>query len=493
MNPRPRALLALAFLAPAIAGCLAAPAGPRAAADDALPSWHYRCPGAPVAGPEPCAEVISREGEVTAELTVATHPRDPRITAVAVTVGEPAADYVLNALADQSPPITGCRVAVYVTRDAGDTWTQSVPPRPALPPSAPDPFVHRCTSDPAVVFDDDGALHLAFFDGPQTARRWLSGAVGDAAGGPTGGVGGEYAHRVHFTRSTDLGGKWTEPVLLAPNGGHPWIAFHHGVLYVTWQNYEDADEPRWYSEGTSDVAWSSDAGASWTQLDPARRPRCHVPPAVVRGGDELYFACWRSTRDRPAPDDERVAFYRLEPGAATLEPRGEVILPENDIVWPFVASAPDGRLVLRAVLLHGGVFQTYISTSVDGARTWSAPLDVRDVLPETWDGAGAFVGTPGPDGSYHLLLRLYRNSEDGTRSRELRHVVLDRELLPLHARTFESWTLGAPDPAPRLGGSTMGNGLFAMAWAGDRALMAYSQDWVDGVLKVTTIEASGEG
>lgn len=226
-----------------------------------------------------------------------------------------------------------------------------------------------------------------------TGTIFVGGAIPDAPGDPRG-----------VLRSTDGGATWTPAVhpAAARHGADPWL-------------YVDAATDRVYYlhlyVGCSWLTWSDDDGATW-EVDP--RAGCGAPGhdhQHLSGGDGRLYYAYNSLLPAPTPgadlpiDSEGVAVSTSTDGARTWSPR-VLVMPRDAChsgLSGAVTVAADGTAYLPRMTCDG----VEIAASHDGGATWasvrvdaagSAPsLSIDPAVVAT--GEGAHVLFPGRDGA----------------------------------------------------------------------------------------------
>lgn len=465
-----RSFLLAALVAPALAGCLAAPLAPTALPlGPAALGYAYLCPGeGGEPGEAPCLKALARDDATLQEPFAAAHPLDPDILAVGVNFGPPLAERA-QGLPDDSHV---CRLGVYVTEDAGASWREAFAPPPEFRNGPLGPTPNQCAGDPALVFDDAGRLHVTGIATSGNLPGPLRGLAGDNLGYVT-----------YYVRSDDLGRTWGESVVLSANGSpqdRNWLTRDpsNRALYAVWQNTAGP-----LANWTTEVAWTLDGGATWRNQAPEQRPRCHTDGPVVVRGMEALVSCSNTTSE----EETRVRVYAFDPASGDVELRSELV---QQGFWPFLTALPSGRLALQYSAFDG---DTQILWSGDGGRTWQSPTSLRGVSEGAWDFAHAYWAEADRLGGYHLITRL-TNIESlapagpTIASYELRHLVLDEGGARVQETTLEAWKSTDP-PKPRPA-QTLGDHYYGIAWGAERALLAYTRD---AEVKLTLVQPTGVG
>ncbi|MGQ0534793.1 MAG: hypothetical protein ACT4PT_01835 [Methanobacteriota archaeon] len=478
-------LLALALVAPALAGCLGPSVEPTSlsSAASTVPfPYPYVCPGREGDGArEPCLTQIARDDAVLQQPFVAIHPGNPEVMAVAANFGSPVADVILGLASGDA---SAGRVAVYVTEDGGATWRETFAIAPA---TSADPVRVAFQGDVSVLFDSEGSLHV-------TALA-THGSLVQQAGSATKFWGGVQDLRVYYVRSDDLGKTWGEPVLLQDNGvgqDRPFIVRDptDGVLYTVWQDVPvgalgDAEARRLLH-----VAWSLDHGVTWRNQEPGQRASCGREGMPVVFRDALLFACTHQEEDGRAV----VQIYAFDSAS------GNATLLVGDVGegWaPFLTVLADGTLALHYDTCYPSPcdLDTMLQRSRDGGLTWEPAGGAMAFSEDPWDYARVYWSAAGPFGDQHLLVRYARDQEYGgvratarfTFDVEMRHVVLDRSGAVVQNVHLAEWrhddiptvrpAVGLGDDGyqqhPRCSGASC---YYGLAWGGERALLAFMRD-----------------
>lgn len=451
-------LLSLALLA----GCLAPTAEVAPAELPALPEalspLGYLCPGeSGDAAAEPCVTRLAKADATLQEPFIAVHPTNPQVVAVGVNLGPSLVERALGLVSQDS---WVCRLGIFVSEDGGATWRETHAPTPeiATGPLGPEPT--SCAGDPAIVFDDEGRMHVT---GIATRGSALSPLAGDGIGFQT-----------YYVRSDDLGATWVDAAIPSPNGmsqDRNWMAWdaERRIVYVVWQN---TDGP--FSEWTTEVAWSEDGGATWRTQDEAQRLVCGTPGIFAFHDGDVLYSCATVTEE--GKNRVYVAEFDPDSGAGTVRSTLNVAG-----YWPHVVARADGSLVLRYALETG---DEALLVSPDGGRTWGQPTELRALVAGAWGSAEALWEIADPSGGYHMIVRLVR-ATGPVADYELRHVVLDRDLALAHEATLSAWSTTTP-PTPR-SAQTLGDHYHGIAWTGTSALLVWAQDAALGLTEAVAL------
>ncbi|MCL4219408.1 MAG: glycoside hydrolase, partial [Candidatus Hydrogenedentes bacterium] len=275
--------------------------------------------------------------------------------------------------------------------------------------TAPDYIVYRPKSVDGSTFDT-GNEHFLVFDGPDGSLMAIWTQSSHEGAGD---------HRIMFSRSTDEGTTWSEPLrIVGPekpgdgfmaSWGFPLIS-KTGRIYVIWNQYLGIDDVIHQHTGVMDGSYSDDNGQTWSapQTIPMKRsPYDHTDPAVpsnwivwqkpihdLEGKWFTGFSRWVSKAVRTPPHTNSwtawetvVEFMRFENIDNNPEPRdiaitysawgGEALrVPHyaNPVLSvaqePSLVRLPDNRLFCTMRTMSGYI---WYSLSDDDGRTWCNP------------------------------------------------------------------------------------------------------------------------
>jgi hypothetical protein len=357
--------LALVALALLVAGCSeTATSGqqPLGELPDLLPTaYAIVCPpGAENDGPV-CAGRIASLTESNQEPFAAVDPYHAGVMAIGVNAGHTTDAFTFDEVAGAS--VDEVRLDVFVSSDNGTTWIRRTLPPIIAPASTLEPVQTTVVGDPALVFSPDGTLHT-------------SGIVTHSS------VNG---YSVFYIASHDLGATWDAPVVLSDgdNNDRNWMnRGPDGTLYVPWQRVGSLSE----------VAWSTDGGATWRNQQPAQKADgCITVSEVIVWNGTPTFACSGSD---PA-GGYNVTVYAFDPATGDLALLHE--FTDLDCIWPKLAALRD-VLFLTAEGCADGVDY---ATSPDG-RTWSEPESIERIVGQT--ATGVMWQTGDAWGRLHIIL-----------------------------------------------------------------------------------------
>ncbi|HEX2021304.1 MAG TPA: sialidase family protein [Candidatus Thermoplasmatota archaeon] len=341
-----RALVPLALLLPALAGCFSeAPGADVAPAGDAAP---------PAALPR-LPEVVAPTFLPPVELGVVLLGAEPNVA-----VAPDGTVYVTTPL------------ALWRSDDLGRTYKPI-----GEPACTPAPACVTSETNPGLDGGGDGATVV----GPDGTVHW-AGLSGDAGSVP-------------YQRSTDKGESWTKAVDLAggESSDREWIAMNRaGALFASWRG----------SQGSEDgvfVTVSTDGGGTWGNVTKVEDDGLQGPVAADPSSDHAYL---------PRADGD-VTVSRTRDGAtwetlvvakgvgrtyvfpvAAVDRAGTVY-----VVWAqdvFLPGADPTGFLLQGPIAIPRVFYAF---SMDHGETWSEPAPVS---PEGVPAVFPWIAAGGPGG-----------------------------------------------------------------------------------------------
>lgn len=209
--------------------------------------------------------------------------------------------------------------------------------------------------------------------------------------------GGSHGGDIFFAHSQDGGATFSQPVNLSAsvggdgkgritadiwhNGSLDLAADSGGAVYAAWTEYDGA---LWFSR-------SSDDGASFSPphritMISGKRARPTRAPSLAVAPDRTIYLAWTVGEDHAA--DIRVA-KSIDGGRNFGAPR--IVGPGRGYSdAPKLAVDSRGVLHLAYGESAGGPFERYhirYTRSVDGARTFEAPREISDPVPDSLSGA----------------------------------------------------------------------------------------------------------
>lgn len=414
-------------------GCLSSlqPEGPD------LDAWSlsYACgPGheLPLPGGG-CMGRLSDPQRTLGEAQVALHPVEPGTFAVAVSDGRRP-----DALPADLPTVAPRGLAVYVTRDGGQSFTRSaidLHAAGALPYN-----VVAMGADPALVFTPDGALHLAGLA--------ITGSAGTASNPVS------LATTLFTTRSLDLGATWEDPVVVMSGNSNDreWLAASpQGEVVLTWRDH---------TRGLSMAARGE--GGIGESSRPFDLPGCNQVSNAVWAGGVALAACQEGNGVRVIELSDPPVPRGLAPGGC----------PSNSAR---LAGGPDGVLV--ATCYYGSAV-----VSLDGGWTWTRVMDLLEKtgVEDGWDagiGPNVFAVAADTAGAVHLTLSRFPSSNDqqpGGDGRPVAHVVLD----PVTGEFLHEREVQAESSGEGPVGYGFADDFWSIDFVGSRGVVVWtSSDW----------------
>ncbi|HZT84537.1 MAG TPA: sialidase family protein [Gaiellaceae bacterium] len=177
------------------------------------------------------------------------------------------------------PPTSSCyftagdfNAVLQKSTDGGRTWTRLVPISPGFPLGGAD-------SAP-ILAEPDGALDVLYWQ-HATDPKTLAVSPG----------------REYFTRSTDGGRSWSQPVAVGPQAGtiglqEWWIdgslaVDRAGVLYAGWDTQSRGRDTAW-------LAWSTNGGRHWSPPVRVASSRTEHLTEVAAAGHRDVYVGWQT-------------------------------------------------------------------------------------------------------------------------------------------------------------------------------------------------------
>ncbi len=350
----------------------ALPESPLQARSEVPWGLHYRCgPGHEAMGSAGCYGEVADASRTMGEPRVALHPTDPRTFVIAVSDTRRP-----DAMTSGAEAIDVRGITVYITRDEGDTFTSHVIDLRAVGDLPANPSLFG--ADPEIVFAPDGTLHLT---GLLFVRTGIP--------SPT-----QFETVLFATSTSDLGGTWSDPVVLDTGGynDRQWMSTHGDDVWVSWRQLERG------------VSKAQRLGGPVVELEGCRQV------SEVRHVAQAMVACRAGAGD-----------LRLQ----SLD--GEE-----------VASVPGGcpgstaRLTAHGETLLGICYDGTFSISLDAGQNWTTPRSVFAMtsLDDAWVGQGPFVFDVETDhrGHIHVMVAPFPTTDHQfpvSAGRPVAHLVID--------------------------------------------------------------------
>lgn len=378
------------------------------------------------------------------------------------------------------------RIGTYASFDGGKSWIDNG--------QLPGLEEYQVTSDPTVVFTNDGTAYIEVLaardaqqrsalyvykstDGGRTwsepllvsndsggfnDKNWLaadtSGAANDGNLYTTWVQIADETYSVKFSRSTDGGATWSQPVDLAAEAGvtrqgQVVSVDAAGTVFVLWNNL---------TTNRFEVVASTDGGATWSAI---RQGPAHQRVAPLNGNLRRSFVLPAFTAD-PATagtlyvvwDDGRlgnsdVLYSMSTDNGQTWQPPVVINgITTNDQFQPWVAANEESEIFVQWFDRRGDPanlrVHTYAARSIDGGKTWSE-VRVTDVASDPTVGLPR-AGEAGFYGDYQALVAdesgthlFWNETRDG--SQEVYTTRLSDDRWP---QPFQADPVGPPAPQP---------------------------------------------
>lgn len=345
-----------------------------------------------VAVPTPAAPTI------TVSPNLRTVAGEHNETWVAVSSTDPN---IILAVAQQSQPAgaTGQAprsVSTVISRDGGRTWA-----RVNLPNASAAPF------DPMVTSGPDGRLYV------------MQGVIGSEFTNEPGPIRNPV---IRVWSSADGGWTWDGPTELksAVDQDHPRMTVdmsrgpHRGRLYIAWNDVADRFVRNQFEVF---LQWSDDKGKTFSDpvlIDTRKDGKLVATEPVVLSNGTLLVTYYQYMFPLGSRKNEHMPMYvvRSTDGAKTFEPPIKVF-ELGPHTWrtrlsdfprafslPTVTADTSSRSSYRDRIyaawddVRGGTSNIWLARSLDGGRTWSAPLRVNDNPEAPATGVADFRMTP---------------------------------------------------------------------------------------------------
>ncbi len=339
-------------------------------------------------------ETLPREaGDKPQESVVAINPRNPRNIVVSYhqAVGE-GSDHHPNVHVDMH---------VASTMDGGRTWSIADATHKG----------YRVSIDSAIMFDSRGHAYLVYIGMDEMTYTTRNGEF--------------------LLRSTDGGRTWEAPRALAENPGGGKPVFEHipyiaadidpasryvGNVYMVWtRNFND-------ERGDAiNFTRSTDGGESWSTPKVISRKGSVLSAAVGRDGAlYLLYGYWNDGWEAAVAVSRDGGETFSDPLPVARGPQqGQLKAASGPISgfpraggWPSMALDPrgSGRLFVVWGDHRDGDRDILSATSVDGGRSWTAPVRVNDDPPSNGrDQLVQIVAVDPTDGAAYVLFYDRRN------------------------------------------------------------------------------------
>jgi hypothetical protein len=213
---------------------------------------------------------------------------------------------------------------------------------------------------------------------------------------------GEYwtgTHKIAFTKSTDWGSTWSEPVFLSPEEvkqcNYPEVISDGSRLYVTYTKINLT------SEGSSlALKWSDDWGATWSDETPVPVP---TPLGVAATGfqyiDEERAILTVSTNSHdPVECTGKIGYFHFS------DRTYEIICEMSGPEWCMAAGTFEGELAKNGVYHIAWAHEPVLSGPMNLKYAWSRDVPFTDMQWQTPLMMGDPPPEPGESGSYDVAL-----------------------------------------------------------------------------------------
>jgi hypothetical protein len=310
-------------------------------------------PVQPILGPDILERQLTPKNLTASEVSIAANPRGP-------------ANLVASANFQGG-------LAVYWTKNAGETWTASLlPTRRVGTATADSPARFLSLGDPAVAFGPDGTAYIAGLAIIPTSAVFVASSSD----------GGETWSRVQVVHESDLAASFNDK---------EWIgASPKGTLIVAWQKEPAMDSLRAVDAalgvdadlGDIVFARSTDRGATWSLPMRVSRGLHNNGTQVAFTADGRGHMLWvnyeTSTLDYVASEDDG-ATWSAPRAVAKIQYSGSLPRYSRIHTLPGLAASSAGQTL--AATWHdarNGDLDIYAVASADGGRTWGEPVRVND-------------------------------------------------------------------------------------------------------------------
>ncbi|MBW3583707.1 MAG: hypothetical protein KY455_11465 [Euryarchaeota archaeon] len=435
----PRALLALAFLAPMLSGCIADDPTNEPAALPLEPATLLCYPADTVAAK---TSLATPDAEEACNLQATVDPVERQANELTIAVNPTDPENIIASGKDYNPADAGDCVwdGVYVTKDGGKTWKNSNLPgsnwRRLQDPSYPlHPELSRfwCATDPVLAFGPDGTAYWTVMpyqcdavSGSKTGREFVPGT---GVGLPQGGMNDWFwtCSAMYVLVSEDGGDTWpiVREVAFGPRLEHDkqWMSVApDGTVLLCWdrsENVPDTGTPAEQLQNPGDMVCSvsKDKGRTWAEWVPVNPDWRGFLPWVDWSSDNI---AWMA-----ALDGEDILVSKSADGLTWEHP---VVVgnytnppPNGAYGWPALRGSVFRSFALPSIAVDrsggphdGNVYVVWMdhsgddaevlfTRSTDDGKTWDTPRRVHDDDPALKADQFMPAVSAGPDGTVDVI------------------------------------------------------------------------------------------
>lgn len=467
------AMVACLLLAACLSGRAPTPEddeGPRAT----LPKgFSYRCPPGITTnmGGVCVGRIASGENEYF-EPHLAIHPGNPSIMAIGVN-----AVHSVDRVAVNPPTVMyGDKwMEVFVSRDAGASWSGVTLPYNAMPNANPTPLRIGNVEDPSLEFDSEGTLHVAA----------MVSARGDGEVDTPDETLGNIGAGILYTQTKDLGRTWSPSVGLTSDANNQMeflTVDRAGRVFVSWWTNEHCDPC------ASEVGWSLDSGRKWQSQAPSQVPKtCGPVSNVVVVDDVPVFACAALSHESDGWKLGALQVYGLDVGNGAVALRGRALDMRG--MWPRLTVLANGSLAMSGDVGSGERHHVWVSRSDDGGKTWIPAVDVAGISGLAVNWRTRVLADP-----WGLLHVMGMPNSNGGSNTDRFHVVLDPSDMKVvfKAQFAKAHATTAPSPAPDPLRPVYSNDHYSgLAFSDSHGVAAWSRDGGIDFTFVSPVLAAG--